>query len=122
MYRRIGMSIVSSCLMAGISRTSYAAWIKKGARDWRKGRDTLEAKFYIEIKKAVAQFEARNLSIISKAAEKQWQASAWLLERRLPKKWGKKNEEIQETGQQFKVVSFTESIRPPLAKNSEENP
>jgi hypothetical protein len=41
------------------------------------------------VNKAVAESESRDLATILKAAQSQWQAAAWRLERRFPEKYGR---------------------------------
>lgn len=46
--------------------------------------------FVTAIKKARAESESRDLEIISRAAERSWQAAAWKLERTIPDRYGQK--------------------------------
>lgn len=86
----------TACAKAKISTTSFYAWLQRGERE-RKGpyRELLEA-----TKSADADFEVIALQEIKLAAKgqgeqkPQWQAYAWILERRHPKKWGRKRLEI----------------------------
>ena len=41
------------------------------------------------VNRAVAESESRDLATILKAAQSQWQAAAWRLERRFPEKYGR---------------------------------
>jgi hypothetical protein len=47
--------------------------------------------FYAAVKRAEADGEMRDLALIAKAAEDNWQAAAWKLERKYPAKWGRKD-------------------------------
>lgn len=82
-----GNYIETAAHLAGVNKVSVYAWLKRGHRE-KKGpfRDFLNA-----VKKAEAESEARLLIIIEKAASKNWQAAAWRLERKHPKRWGRRD-------------------------------
>jgi transposase len=63
--------------LAGINFTTFY--------DWLHG-DPLFAR---EVEKAEAQYAGRLLRVIDKASGLQWQAAAWILERRFPEQWGR---------------------------------
>jgi hypothetical protein len=68
-WLRAGNNIQDSCELAGISKETYYQWKDKP--------DFLDA-----TKRAELECKARNIAIIQKAGEKQWQASAWWMERK----------------------------------------
>ena len=70
---------------AGITAATFYNWMVKGEAG--KGQ---YLEFFDAVKKAQADAEVRNIAIIGSAAEKTWQAAAWLLERRNPDRWGNK--------------------------------
>jgi transposase len=75
---RAGNTRRASCAYAGISDETFANWCKRFL-------EFLEA-----VEKAEADAEVRHVANIAKAAgEGVWTASAWWLERRRPKDWGK---------------------------------
>jgi transposase len=41
------------------------------------------------VEKAVHESEVSDIATIKRASEKNWQAAAWRLERKFPKKWGR---------------------------------
>ena len=57
-----------------IPQTTWKRWLQD--EEWR---DAVEA--------AEAEAVARNVAVIQKAAQSQWQAAAWWLERRYPDEW-----------------------------------
>lgn len=85
-----GNYLATACRAAGISHRTICTWRKA----YREGQQMApEHKKFIEgIDKAIAHGEIKHLSSIEKAARSgQWQASAWLLERRFPKHWARKD-------------------------------
>ena len=84
--------------LAGISKECLYSWLKKGKQDRRRGESSQYLEFLEKFEKAGAFAEGRFVSIIAKAAEDQWTAAAWWLERTKPQRWGKKDK-IEHTGQ-----------------------
>ena len=87
-WLEVGNYIETAASLAGIDKKSIYTWLKRGHQE-KKGifRDFLYA-----VKKAEAKSETIDLMTIRRAAEKNWQAAAWRLERKYPKKWGRKTE------------------------------
>lgn len=82
-----GNYIETAAHLAGVSKQTVYAWLKKGQKQSRgQFRDFLDA-----VKKAEAGAEARLLLLVEKAAAKNWQAAAWRLERKHPERWGRKD-------------------------------
>lgn len=77
---RAGASRQRSAALAGIHRDTLHEWMKQ------------DPAFSDAIEKAEAFAEARFLSRVATAAENErsWQAAAWILERRFPKEWSKR--------------------------------
>ena len=76
---RLGMSLVLAAGAAGISHSTLYRWLSIG--------ETATEGNYRELWKAVKEAEARNAaghmaSVIQASKAGQWQASAWVLERR----------------------------------------
>jgi len=87
---RAGNYASTAFAWAGISETQYYTWLKRGREAIEQGKTTDHyAIFYQEVEEAKAAAEVHNVAVIQKAAEKQWQASAWMLERRHPDRWGR---------------------------------
>ena len=83
---RLGNYRCVAANFAGISPQTLYEWIKKGKAQ-KEGvyRDFLEA-----LKQLESEVEAETIGIIRKAAIDQWQAAAWMLERKHYKRWGRK--------------------------------
>lgn len=104
---RLGLSIEKASDYAGLSAIIVRRWIEAGREEAKRYEDdedadesagSLEYKFFCRYKKAVAEFDAGNTTRITKvAAAGNWQASAWLLERRNPKDWGLMRPEAEQT-------------------------
>ncbi|MGB4715514.1 MAG: helix-turn-helix domain-containing protein [Defluviitoga tunisiensis] len=84
----------------GISKQTWYNWLDRG----KKAKSGIYRKFYEEIEAAESRAEARFVTIISKAAEEEWQAAAWWLERKYPERWGKKDRFAFEGDEGMKIV------------------
>ena len=82
---RSGAMIDSACAAVGIHRDSFFEWMKRG----RLEESGPYKDFSDTIKKALADAENSLVSGIRAAGSMQWQAMAWLLERRFRERWGK---------------------------------
>ena len=70
---------------AGISASTFYSWMAKGEAGRKPYAELLES-----VSLAHAEAEVRNVGIIETAAEKDWRAASWWLERRHPDHWGNK--------------------------------
>lgn len=94
-----GMSYEDAAALAGISRATLQNWKarakaenerlqEKGARIRKKEQVFVD--FLDTLKRAELEGKQYLLTIIANAGKKQWQASAWLLERRYPDEYGRR--------------------------------
>lgn len=83
---RAGNYIDIAATLAGVHRATLYDWLKRGHAEGRG----LYYEFAKALDKALAESEVRDVERIDKAGEKYWQAIAWRLERRFPKRWGRK--------------------------------
>jgi transposase len=82
---RWGNYIETACNYCEVSKKTLYEWMKKGNQeDEGIHRDFLNA-----VHKAMAEAEMRDVQNIHNAAKTDWKASAWRLERKFPKKWGR---------------------------------
>jgi len=100
---RVGAYMETAAVYAGVPKDTFHDWMFKGARHNRgmKGYEAFveEGKFSQELQKALAESELRDVTRIDKAANKNWQAAAWKLERRFGKRWGRKDKiDIEHSG------------------------
>ena len=94
-----GASIRTACATGDISHTTFYNWYNKGAAiiDSNAGKDdatyTDNDMFYINfhnrVQKAVGVYIDKLVAKIEKAADKTWQAAAWILERRFKDEFGR---------------------------------
>jgi len=98
-YLRAGNYIETTAALVGINRDSIYEWLKRGAAEQERlmknprarirKREKIFVEFSDTVKKAQAQSEAMLVGLVGKAAEKNWTAAAWRLERKFPDKWGR---------------------------------
>jgi hypothetical protein len=92
---RINLFAEQAAHLAGVNEKTLDDWLSRG----RKGEKTY-AEFVREFEIAKATGERASVARIQKAAAGgQWQADAWILERRHPKRWGPKVRVIVEEEQ-----------------------
>ena len=94
---KIGAYNYVAAAAAGIDEKTYANWMERGESDWEHGKRTVFAAFFRDIKDAEGQAEIAHLAHIVKAGSQHWQARAWILERKWPNRWGRR-ERIELTG------------------------
>jgi len=70
----------------GVSEAHARRWYALGTGD---DAEDPYATFQREVRKAAAESEARNVTIIATAAREDWHAAAWLLERGAPERWAR---------------------------------
>jgi transposase len=83
----VGAYIEDACIFAGISSRQFRRW-----RELAEKEVEPYASRWVEIQKSEAQAVVRNLFNIQNAANNgTWQASAWILERKYPEKYARKD-------------------------------
>lgn len=68
----------------GVDKATLYVWLKRGAR----ASGGIYRRFNDSVQKALSAAEVRDVTLIAKAAEADWKASAWRLERKFPDRWG----------------------------------
>ena len=82
-----GNYLETAAAAAGVSTSTMREWLRRGARE----DDGIYADLADAVSKATAEAEAKDVIQISKAAaEGEWRAAAWKLERRYPERYGQK--------------------------------
>lgn len=85
---RAGNWLETAAQAARIDRDTLFSWKRKGRADIEEGRtNSIYAQFVNAIARADAECEAASVARIRGAAERDWRAAAWYLERRHPERW-----------------------------------
>jgi transposase len=95
-----GNYVNTVCEYLGIGESTWYRWMEEG----EQAQTGLKREFWESIKKAEAEAEIRLITDLQKIADedRSWQAIAWMLERKYPSRWGKKDRltaEIEHSGQ-----------------------
>ena len=98
---RAGNYIETAAALAGISKSTLYAWMKRGAAEMDRLENDPKAKpkkselpfldFSNAVNIALAEAENRDIEAINKAVHEDWRAAAWRLERKFPDRWGRKD-------------------------------
>lgn len=111
----MGAPVEVAASVAGVSHVSFYNWINRGREvEGREAQALIDEQevpsrsehddacviFFKSVLKARAQWEALTLGKIQAAGDKSWQANAWLLERKYPERYGRKDRQsIELSGQ-----------------------
>lgn len=81
---RIGNYLDTAAASCGIHRSTLHRWLVKGDEQ----SHGMYREFFLAIDRAQGEAELRDCVLIAKAAQTDWRAAAWRLERRAPRKYG----------------------------------
>jgi len=98
-YLSAGNYTCVACGLVGIHVSTFCRWMSIG----EKAKSGKYREFYEAIKKAEAAREATWIKYID--SDPSWQSKAWLLERRYPERWGKKETRTIETDKPI-IIDF----------------
>lgn len=96
---RAGTTLEGAARYAGVDRVTFYRWLTEARRLQDAGaledrgddaRDSLLARLIGEVDAALADFEVGAVARLQKFGEDQWQPVAWLLERRFPDAYGRR--------------------------------
>ncbi|MGV7002492.1 hypothetical protein ACWA2C_28040 [Priestia megaterium] len=95
-----GNYVETAAALAGVSRSTLYDWMRRGAREADRldkfPDEEVDPKekpfldFSDTLTRAMAVAEDKDIQNINKAAEEDWKASAWRLQRKHPDRWGQK--------------------------------
>lgn len=85
----LGTSHESAANILGVSRNAFNNWCRRGEE---QDADPKYVAFSKAVQDAGAIVETHHVANITQASNKSWQASAWLLERKWPERWGQRRE------------------------------
>lgn len=106
-----GNYVSTVCEFLGIHESTWYKWMAEG----EKAKTGIKREFFESIKKAEAEAEIRLITDMQKIAEadQKWQALAWMLERKYPERWGRKDKiqaDVSHTGQVKESHEYNVSI------------
>lgn len=82
---RAGAYMETAAAAAGVNKETLYAWLKRGNVE----PESIFGAFVEAVHEAQASAELRDVLTLSKAAaDGDWRAAAWRLERKFPKRWG----------------------------------
>ncbi len=90
----IGATYEVAASFARLSRETVRRWVKRGDAD---GEGSYYA-FAVAVREAEGKAAAQCLALIRAAAKSNWQAAAWLLERRHPDAYGRTKLDVKTEG------------------------
>lgn len=114
---RGGNYLDDSARYAGIGERTIFEWLAKGREALEAAGDDIDlvppdrqlyARLTQAVEKARSDAVVRNLTLIQRAAETNWQAAAWYLERTNPRKWGRRDT-VEITGENGGAVRVEHS-------------
>ncbi|MNW47468.1 hypothetical protein D3C74_247980 [compost metagenome] len=91
---RAGNHVETACRFAGMPKRTFYNVLEAARRD---DADPWDLEFEADVKKAQADAEVRNITMINKAGAEDWRAAAWFLERAYPERWGRNKREVDLT-------------------------
>jgi|TARA_R110000803_G_scaffold134573_1_gene201663 hypothetical protein len=99
-----GLTIIDACSYAGISEQTYYNWLNKDISSIKVEKDKKKYIEFLEsLKRKQSECQMYCLDFLMK--DKSWQSKAWVLERRFPDRWAKKDMTLNENNE--KVINFT---------------
>lgn len=99
-HARRGRSRTDCFRLAGIHPDTGFVWLRKAREGQLREGEEILIRFFRAFSRAQALFNAEQLEMIEGAAQSgapnTWQAAGWLLERRDPENWGKRDRTVIE--------------------------
>lgn len=101
---RRGNYITTACRASGITTNTYYRWKKRG----EKGEEPFKT-FLERTDKAESEGELACMEVIYNSATEQgnWLSAAWILERKYPQRFGKREQMALQTDNDFKLEIST---------------
>ena len=111
---RAGNVVEVAAAAAGISRSTFFAWMNRGQKSG--AANAAHREFREAVIQARAEAEANLVARIAKAAQNgSWSAAAWLLERRAPERWGKPGERVTDEAEDEAEAEVPDADDPIIA-------
>lgn len=103
-----------ACAKAGVHYATFARWMADGkaatAGPFRE--------FHDAVKRAEAYAEAKLLGQIRTASVENWQAAAWMLERKTPDRWGRRDKVTLDLAVQRELEQALEKLSSALDRET----
>ena len=114
-YASLGLYNRTICGILNICERSWYEWLEKGEADIKHDKDTVYAQFVQILKKGESEFEARMFSKIQQAVDNgDWQAGAWVLERKFKKREENYNkmekQQVEHSGRDGQAIEVKSSV------------
>ena len=100
---KAGAFIETAAISAGICRATFQIWLRKGEAQ-KKG---IYRDFFDAVNEAFAEVSIKDIGLIGLAAERDWRAAAYRLEKRMPKEYSDRSKiesSEPETPQKIQIV------------------
>ncbi len=104
---RAGHAPQGAARASGVGVTTWKGWLRAG----RAGTDPEYARLVEDLEDAQEQSKAVLLSRLLQAAKDDWRASAWLLERRWPEEFGRRDQLVLEAASPAREVGEEDRAR-----------
>ncbi len=88
---RRGLYRETTARLAGIGVSTLYSWIERGQADRENDTPSCYRELVEAIENAEAVGESELVGMIREAAAKHWVAAAWMLERKMPEKYGRRD-------------------------------
>lgn len=125
----LGVPISKCVAMVNIGETTFYAWMSRGMIEKErlntvtdakpKPEEEIYVKFWESVTRARAEAIAKKVAVISSAAAQgDWKASAWWLERQVPEEFGKieRQEILSQSYSEVKVTVSMGELQEKIAK------
>ena len=116
-YKENGLSDSDICDMCMIGKSTFYEWVSEGEKIKNGDLElddvpygSLKVDLAEGLKRAKVAFKAFHIQNITKAGKKNWQASAWMLERFFPKEFGRIDRQVAIMGEADKENGMLEEI------------
>ncbi len=97
---------------SGVPRQTFSDWMRRGSQQKRG----IYHELYLRVMEAMAEGELRALEQVQAAAEKDWKAAAWILERRYRSRWARTVEPPEEGPSEKQTLHQHQHVHLELAR------
>ena len=121
---RANLTFKLSAESAGINVRSFYDWMEWGERDHKEGKDTKYSRFSLAVKKTKGDKAKELLARIEAAGatDKNWTASAWLMERVHRAEYSQHGDVAEKLSQQIAALAERLDKREAKALSAQVNP